>query len=136
MKKKFPRLPDSELEVMMALWNGHPDMTRLEVETYLNRKKHLALTTVLSMLTRLEKKKFVSVKKDGRTNLYNPLVTREAYQQQKAAACWKKLYGNSLKSFCGVPVSERGNRQGKSWKKWRRFCGKWRKRRNRKWRIG
>src|SRR5699024_9454774 len=65
VKKKFPRLPDSELEVMMALWNGHPDMTRLEVETYLNRKKHLALTTVLSMLTRLEKKKFVSVKKDG-----------------------------------------------------------------------
>ena len=99
MKKKFPRLPDSELEVMMALWNGHPDMTRLEVETYLNRKKHLALTTVLSMLTRLEKKKFVSVKKDGRTNLYNPLVTREAYQQQESRSVLEKLYGNSLKSF-------------------------------------
>ena len=59
----------------------------------------LALTTVLSMLTRLEKKKFVSVKKDGRTNLYNPLVTREAYQQQESRSVLEKLYGNSLKSF-------------------------------------
>ena len=56
MKRRFPRLPDSELEVMMALWEGHPDMTRLEVERYINRSKNLALTTVLSMLTRLEKK--------------------------------------------------------------------------------
>ena len=71
MKRRFPRLPDSELEVMMALWEGHPDMTRLEVERYINRSKNLALTTVLSMLTRLEKKKFVRVTKEGRTNLYN-----------------------------------------------------------------
>ena len=99
---------------MMALWNGHPDMTRLEVETYLNRKKHLALTTVLSMLTRLEKKKFVSVKKDGRTNLYNPLVTREAYQQQESRSVLEKTVWKFPEKFCGVPVSERGNRQGRA----------------------
>ena len=26
MKKHFQTLPDSELDIMLALWNGHPDM--------------------------------------------------------------------------------------------------------------
>lgn len=99
MKRRFPRLPDSELEVMMALWEGHPDMTRLEVERYINRSKNLALTTVLSMLTRLEKKKFVRVTKEGRTNLYNPLISKEEYQHQESRRVLEKLYGNSLKDF-------------------------------------
>lgn len=108
MKKRFPRLPDSELEVMLALWEGHPDMTRLEVEQYINRDKKLALTTVLSMLTRLEKKKFVSVVRNGRNNLYNPLISREEYQQQESCSVLEKLYGNSLKNFVASLYSGRG----------------------------
>ena len=83
----------------MALWEGHPDMTRLEVERYINRSKNLALTTVLSMLTRLEKKKFVRVTKEGRTNLYNPLISKEEYQHQESRRVLEKLYGNSVKNF-------------------------------------
>ena len=32
MGKKIQRLPDSELDIMLALWNGHPEMTRMEIE--------------------------------------------------------------------------------------------------------
>ena len=111
MKRKFPRLPDSELDVMMALWNGHPDMTRQEVEEDINRKKHLALTTVLTMLSRLEKKQFVSVKKNGRTNLYNPLISREEYRQQESRSVLEKLYGNSLKNFVAALYRSEGIRR-------------------------
>ena len=40
MKKRIQKLPDSELDVMLALWNGHPDMTRLEVEDFVNQKRN------------------------------------------------------------------------------------------------
>ena len=62
MKKRIQKLPDSELDVMIALWNGHQEMTRSEIEDFMNQKKKLAPTTILTLLSRLEKKNFVSVK--------------------------------------------------------------------------
>ena len=92
MKKRIQKLPDSELDVMLALWNGHPDMTRLEVEDFVNQKKELAPTTILSMLTRLENKNYVSVKREGKTNLYSPLLTQSEYKQQEGKSEMEKLY--------------------------------------------
>ena len=58
MKKTYQRLPESELDIMLVLWNGTPPMTRPEIEKVINTKKKLASTTILSLLTRLESKKF------------------------------------------------------------------------------
>ena len=99
MRRKIQKLPDSELDVMIALWNGHGEMTRSEIEEFMKRKKKLAPTTILTLLSRLEKKKFVSVKKEGKANLYRALVTQEQYQQQEGKHVLEKLYGNSLKNF-------------------------------------
>ena len=99
MRRKIQKLPDYELDVMIALWNGHGEMTRSEIEDFMKRKKKLAPTTILTLLSRLEKKKFVSVKKEGKANLYRALVTQEQYQQQEGKHVLEKLYGNSLKNF-------------------------------------
>lgn len=99
MKKDLQRLPDSELDIMLALWMGHPDMSRSEIEAIANKKKQLAPTTILSLLTRLEKKNFVSVKKQGKINLYSPLISREEYQRHESKNILERLYGNSIKTF-------------------------------------
>lgn len=99
MKKRIQKLPDSELDVMIALWNGHQEMTRSEIEDFMNQKKKLAPTTILTLLSRLEKKNFVSVKKEGKANLYSALVTQEEYQQQEGKHVLEKLYDNSLNNF-------------------------------------
>ena len=99
MKKRIQKLPDSELDVMIALWNGHLEMTRSEIEEFMNQKKKLAPTTILTLLSRMEKKNFVSVKKEGKANLYSALVTQEEYQQQEGKHVLEKLYDNSLKNF-------------------------------------
>lgn len=99
MKKQCQRLPDSELDIMLVLWNNHPPMSRVEIEQVINEKKALAPTTILSLLTRLEKKSFVAVEKQGKMNLYTPLVSQEEYQQNESRNVLEKLYGNSLKKF-------------------------------------
>lgn len=99
MRKEYQRLPDSELDIMLALWQGDSYMSRLEIEKIVNEKKSLAPTTILSLLTRLENKGFVAVKKQGKMNLYKPLVSREEYQQNESRSVLEKLYGNSLKNF-------------------------------------
>lgn len=99
MKKTYQRLPDSELDIMLVLWNGTLPMTRPEIEKVINKKKNLAPTTILSLLTRLEAKKFVEVTKQGKMNLYTPLVSQNDYQANESQSVLEKLYGNSLKKF-------------------------------------
>jgi predicted transcriptional regulator len=62
-------------------------------------KKKLASTTILSLLTRLENKNFVEVTKQGKMNLYTPLVSQSDYQAHESQSVLEKLYGNSLKKF-------------------------------------
>ena len=99
MKKKCQRLPDSELDIMLALWQGNSKMSRSEIENIVNEKKVLAPTTILSLLSRLEKKKFVEITKQGKMNLYSPLISKIEYQHNESESVLEKLYGNSLKNF-------------------------------------
>lgn len=99
MKETYQRLPESELDIMLVLWNGAPPMTRPEIEKVINTKKKLAPTTILSLLTRLESKNFVKVTKQGKMNLYTPLVSQSDYQTHESQSVLEKLYGNSLKKF-------------------------------------
>lgn len=99
MKKTYQRLPESELDIMLVLWNGTPPMTRPEIEKVINTKKKLASTTILSLLTRLESKNFVKVTKQGKMNLYTPLVSQSDYQTHESQSLLEKLFGNSLKKF-------------------------------------
>lgn len=99
MKKTYQRLPESELDIMLVLWNGTPPMTRPEIEKVINTKKNLAPTTILSLLTRLEAKNFVEVTRQGKMNLYTLLVSQADYQAYESRSVLEKLYGNSLKKF-------------------------------------
>mgnify|MGYP003374547634 FL=1 len=84
---------------MLVLWHHTPPMSRLEIETAINEKKALAPTTILSLLSRLEKKQFVSVTKEGKTNYYTPLISQEEYQNCESKNVLERVFGNSLKSF-------------------------------------
>ena len=99
MKKTYQRLPESELDIMLVLWNHTPPMNRMEIEKVINTKKSLAPTTILSLLARLEAKIFVEVTKQGKMNLYTPLVSQSDYQAHESQSVLEKLYGNSLKKF-------------------------------------
>lgn len=99
MKKTYQRLPESELDIMLVLWNHTPPMNRMEIEKVIYTKKSLAPTTILSLLARLEAKNFVEVTKQGKMNLYTPLVSQSDYQAHESQSVLEKLYGNSLKKF-------------------------------------
>ena len=99
MKKTYQRLPESELDIMLVLWNHTPPMNRMEIEKVINTKKSLAPTTILSLLARLEAKNFVEVTKQGKMNLYTRLVSQSDYQAHESQSVLEKLYGNSLKKF-------------------------------------
>jgi len=87
------RLPDTELEVMKALWAAGPDTPRAVLEEKLS-PFGWAANTVNTYLSRLADKGFVSVRREGRSNRYTPLVSREAYQAFDSRAALERLYGS------------------------------------------
>ena len=68
--KEIKRLPESELEIMQIIWRETAPVSRAVIEHTLNEKHPLAPTTILTLLTRLCDKGFLSQKKAGRTNVY------------------------------------------------------------------
>ena len=86
------RLPDTELEVMKALWSLGKDVPRLALDHALVSFQW-SRNTINTYLTRLVEKGFVSVQRDGKSNLYTPLVSREEYLSFDSRSVLKRLYG-------------------------------------------
>lgn len=82
----FSKLPDSELEIMEAIWalyeeENKPVTASMTVKRFpdLSRRK---MTTVLTLINRLVARGFLSVDKSGRANTYTPLVDVHDYRRQ------------------------------------------------------
>jgi predicted transcriptional regulator len=94
------RLPESELEIMLAVWNGEGEVSAPQIMEAMERP--LTASALHSYLKRLEEKGFLSCRKEGRTNWYAPLVSRVSYQEQEGKNVLDKLYAGSLKRFAAA----------------------------------
>ena len=102
MKSPIRRLPDTELEVMQALWTCTPPAARTDIEEILKNTHPMALTTLLTLLTRLSEKGFIRIEKVSRSARYYPLVTRQEYLAEQSRCFFSKLCGGSLSTFAAA----------------------------------
>lgn len=102
MKKPGKRLPDAELEVMQALWACEPPAQRQEIEIILNKTHPMAPTTLLTQLSRLAEKGFLSIAKEGRRSIYTPLVRQEDYLAAQSSRFFYKLCKGSVSTFAAA----------------------------------
>ena len=99
MKDAIRRLPDAELEVMQAVWACKPPVARADVEKILFQTHPMAMTTLLTLLTRLSEKGFLAIEKVGRRSYYTPCVSQEAYLASQSKSFVEKLCGGSISAF-------------------------------------
>ena len=93
------RLPDSELEIMMIIWEAKEPVTSAFVSEKLKYKKEWKITSVLTFLARLVDKGFLSSTREGKVNIYIPLIDEQEYLENESKTILEKLYGNSLTNF-------------------------------------
>lgn len=91
------RLPDAELEVMQTIWSLGTQVTAAEVQQHAD--KDWKMTSVLTFLSRLCDKGFLFCTKEGRQNLYTPLVSEEDYRQRESIGFLRRLCGGSVKNL-------------------------------------
>jgi predicted transcriptional regulator len=106
------RLPSGELEIMMIIWHANRPVTRFDIEQCLDASRNIAPTTLLSFLSRLHDKGFLKITKDGKNNIYTPIIQEQEYLQAESSHIIKNLYQNSVTNFLSA-FSDGGNLSAK-----------------------
>ena len=99
------RLPESELELMLAVWEaGEEGTTAPGILARLERP--LTASALHSYLKRLEEKGFLTCVKSGKVNTYTALISQADYQRSEGRSILRKLYGGSLTRFAAALYDE------------------------------
>ena len=65
----------------------------------IKKGRRLDETSILTYLSRLQKRGFLKVEKKGKKNFYTPLITEEEYMQKESKRILKQMFHSSLKNF-------------------------------------
>lgn len=88
------KLNDSEWTVMQAVWERSPASARDVLERV--PETDWAYTTVKTLLARLVEKGALRERKQGKTSVYEPLVTRESARQAAVRSLLDKAFDGTF----------------------------------------
>lgn len=84
-------LTSLQLAILQILWD-RGEATTQDVWESLLRERTLALTTVATLLTRLERKKVLTHRREGRQHVFRPMVTRAEVRRSKVKDLTESLF--------------------------------------------
>ena len=97
-KKTYKLLTEVELEFMTALWRLEEGSVR-DILRNLAPHRKLAYTSAATIMRILDEKRFVKSRKEGRTFVYSPRLTRDQYQSRSLKSISEKLFDNTPASL-------------------------------------
>lgn len=89
------RLGDLQLRILQCLW-ARPDASVAAVHAELRPERDLAYTTIATMLRKMESRKLVAHREEGRTFLYRALVDPEDVHRNEGRHFVERLFEGSL----------------------------------------
>ena len=99
------KISPAEWEVLNALWEKAP-ATILEISEILAQKQNWHPKTIGTFLTRLVDKGVLSVQREGKVNVYAPLLSREQCVAEESDSFLKRVFRGAtaplLAHFCEV----------------------------------
>jgi len=93
------RLPDTEFEVMCAVWTAKIPVTTTELMHSIGNSRRWRTPTLISFLRRLEERGFVASIKNGKERYYFPLAERSLYLRTVTKRLLHLYHGDSLGSL-------------------------------------
>ena len=84
-------LTELQLAILQVLWEDG-EATTQAIHARLTEERGLALTTVATILSRLEKRGVLAHRKEGRQYVFRPLVTRPEVRRSKIRELMETLF--------------------------------------------
>jgi predicted transcriptional regulator len=92
MAERLQDLGSAELEVLRALWEVGPATVREVLNHLHGRGRRVAYTTVQTLLTRLEQKRYVVSDKSDVAHVFRARVTRDRVTRTRLKTLLSQLY--------------------------------------------
>lgn len=99
------QLGDLQLAIMRVLWS-RGESTVAEVHEALESERGLALTTIATMLMKMEKKGVVDHRADGRRFVYQPTVSEGQVRRSMVADLTAQLFGGDVTALVSHLLAE------------------------------
>ena len=98
---KREKLTECEELIMSILWSSEEDLDLMRVQDKVKERfgKEWKLQTVATFMTRMEKKKYISIYRIGRYSHYHPVVSIDEYRKEKMEEVCTLLFGNDVEKM-------------------------------------
>lgn len=103
-------LTNCEVLVMKVIWSSDEVMSIQEILRAANEAygKDWKVQTVSTFLSKIVKKGYLDMRRQGRTFFYHPLVTEEAYGRREIKKCVELWGGGKISGLLSAFVQEYG----------------------------
>lgn len=98
------QLSNAEEQLMQLLWKQRTAFMKDLIEAYPEPRP--ATTTIATLLKRMQDKKFVDYKQEGRSRKYFPLVKKKDYFSKHVNGLIKNFFNDSASQFASFFTEE------------------------------
>lgn len=93
------KLGEAELEIMQVVWNSEIPVTSNYILKQLQGRRKWQLSTLMTSLSRLTDKGFLSCDRSTGSNLYSWVIPENEYKTGASRHFLEKLYNNSIQNM-------------------------------------
>lgn len=107
MSNALKKLGEAELEIMQVIWNSGNPVPSNYILKELHERRKWQLSTLMTSLSRLSDKGFVSCDRSTGSNLYTAVVSENEYKTGVSRNFLEKLYNNSIQNMVATLYSNK-----------------------------
>lgn len=107
MDKVMKKLGEAELEIMQVIWNTDAPVTSSFILKELQERRKWQLSTLMTSLSRLVDKGFISCDRATGNNLYSSIISENDFKAKESKSFLEKLYNNSIQNMVATLYSNK-----------------------------
>lgn len=107
MYKIMKKLGEAELEIMQVIWKADVPVTSSFILKELQERRKWQLSTLMTSLSRLVDKGFISCDRATGKNLYSSIISENDFKVKESKSFLEKLYNNSIQNMVATLYSNK-----------------------------
>lgn len=107
MSKIVKKLGEAELEIMQVIWKADAPITSSFILKELQERRKWQLSTLMTSLSRLVDKGFISCDRATGNNLYSSIISENDFKAKESKSFLEKLYNNSIQNMVATLYSNK-----------------------------
>ncbi len=107
MDKVMKKLGEAELEIMQVIWKTDVPVTSSYILKELQEHRKWQLSTLMTSLSRLVDKGFLSCDRSTGNNLYSFIISENDFKARESKSFLEKLYNNSIQNMVATLYSNK-----------------------------